>query len=146
MTNSNLDAEIARRIAAKSKCAVPLPPTKEELQVQLRDVLLAWKAYHDCGEDDDGPLGAPLWERAIAAEDKIRDLKSDEPEVGIAKLITSMTCIIHAAIGSRVDEAMAADAALAGLRWFGLEDLYYEAFPVDAANIKKALLKAEAAS
>jgi hypothetical protein len=115
-------------------------------EVRLREVFLAWKAFHDLGEDSDSPLGAPLWARASAAEDKIRDLKSDEPEVGIAKLITSRTADMAKNIGSTCDEAMAADAALAGLRWFGLEDLYYECFPADAAQIKKALLEAEATS
>jgi hypothetical protein len=118
-------------------------------EVRLREVFLAYKAFHDLGEDSDSPLGAPLWERTSVEEKKIRDLNSDDPEVGIAKLITSMTGMIHRYFGEACDEAMAADAALAGLRWFGLEDLYYECFPADAANIaniKKALLKAEAAS
>jgi hypothetical protein len=142
------DAELVEglKVPLKTEASIPL---HETLKGQLRNVFLAYKAFQDLGEDSDSPLGAPLWERTSVEDNKIRNWNSDEPEVGIAKLITSMTGMIHRYFGEACDEAMAADAALAGLRWFGLEDLYYECFPADAANIaniKKALLKAEAAS
>jgi hypothetical protein len=113
---------------------------------RLREVFLAWKAFQDAGEDDDSPIGKPLRERAHAAEMKIREWISDGPAVLIAKLIASKTGEIHRDIGSPSDEAMAADAALNGLRWFGLEKLYNECWPVDASQSKKASRDAEAAS
>jgi hypothetical protein len=67
---------------------------------------------------------------------KIRKWKSDEPAVWIAKLIASKTDEIHKDIGSPSDEAMTANAALNGLKWFGLEELYSGCWPVDASKIK----------
>jgi hypothetical protein len=112
----------------------------------LREIFFAWKAFHDAGEDDDSPIGEPLWERARAAEIKLREWKSDEPAVWIAKLIASKTGEIHRDLESPADDAMAADAALNGLRWFGLEDLYNESWPVDAAKSKDAPRGAETTS
>jgi hypothetical protein len=116
------------------------------IEARLRDYLLAVKALHDCGADTDSPIGAPLWERVVAAEKVITEWNSDsdEPAVGIAKLIVSMSGEIHKNLGSQFDNAVVPDAALAGLRWFNLEELYYECYPADAANIKKALLEAKA--
>jgi hypothetical protein len=117
------------------------------IEARLRDYLLAVKAFHDCGADTDSPIGAPLWERVAAAEKVITEWNSDsdEPAVGIAKLIVSMSGEIHENLGSQFDDAaMVPDAALAGLRWFGLKELYNECYPQDAAQIKKALLEAAA--
>jgi hypothetical protein len=116
------------------------------IEARLREYLLAVKALHDCGADTDSPIGAPLWEQVAAAEKVITEWNSDEPAVGIAKLIVSMSGEIHENLGSQFDDAAVPDAALAGLRWFNLEELYNECYPADASKIKKALLEAEAAS
>jgi hypothetical protein len=57
--------------------------------------------------------------------EKNRDLDSNDAEVLIAKLILSMNSEIR---NNAEGEALAAEAALAGLRAFGLEEFYDECY------------------
>jgi hypothetical protein len=62
--SSNLDAEIARRIAAKSKCAVPLPPTKEALSPEdqaIVDETAAMEFEHWDLATEEGKFLTEIW-------------------------------------------------------------------------------------
>jgi hypothetical protein len=111
------------KVPLKTEASIPL---HEMLQSRLCDVFLAWKAFNDAGEDDDSPIGAPLCQRAQAAEKKIRDLTSNDAEVLIAKLIISMNSEIRN--DDPAEAHFAPEAARAGLRLFGLEEFYDECY------------------
>jgi hypothetical protein len=143
-TNSNLDAEIARRIAAKSKYAPPLPPTKEDLRERLVTIFRLVKA---ASEEEDGAASDALGDEAGAAEDALiaLEVEGDDIYMPAAKLIIAKAGEIFEDIDDSIrDTRLNAEAALSALRLFGLVDLYRECFPRDgigAATEKMALAR-----
>jgi hypothetical protein len=135
---TNLDAEIARRIAAKSKYAPPLPPTKEELRERLVAIFRLAKAVRD---EDDGAESDARYDEKSAAENALVALGdadcagSDDIYMPAAKLIIANAGEIFDYINdSGRDTRLNVEAAVGALRLFGLVDLYHECFPNDGCD------------
>jgi hypothetical protein len=128
MTNSNLDAEIARHIAAKSKHAPPLPATKEELRERLVAIFQLVKAAND---EEDGEAADVLGDEKCAAEDALvaLEVEGDDIYMPAAKLIIAKAGEIFEDINDCIrDTRLNAEAALGALRLFGLVDLYRQCY------------------
>jgi hypothetical protein len=104
-------------------------PHFEEVKERLRQCIELWKVLNTDGnsiEKEDA-----LNEEARAAEEQICDggFNPGSPVVAAAKLIIAKGTALNTELKRVREERLEYEAALGGLEWFGLRELYDEYFP-----------------